>query len=93
MTPTVSLQAVVGEMDVFSDEEHAYLNRRTGELITIRDEEIDIVEGGEDIEGFPEWQQEAIRKTQEVLASDEYLPRPTNLKSTSTPSWNASVAL
>jgi hypothetical protein len=76
MTAIVSLRAVVQEMDVHSDQHHAYLNKRTGELVTIGDEEIDIIENGENIEDYPEWQREAIRKTQEVLDSDEYLPLP-----------------
>ena len=76
MTAIVSLRAVVQEMDVHGDQHHAYLNKRTGELVTIGDEEIDIIESGDNIEDYPELQQEAIRKTQEVLASEEYLPLP-----------------
>ncbi|MBM4161154.1 MAG: hypothetical protein FJ217_08645 [Ignavibacteria bacterium] len=76
MTAIVSLRAVVQEMDVHSDQHHAYLNKRTGELVTIGDEEINIVESGENIEDYPEWQREAIRKTQELVNSDEYLPLP-----------------
>jgi hypothetical protein len=76
MTAIVSLRAVAQEMDVHSDQHHAYLNKRTGELVTIGDEEVSIIESGDDIEEYPEWQQEAIRKTQEVLDSDEYLPLP-----------------
>jgi hypothetical protein len=35
----VNLQDVVAEMDALSDEHTAYINRKTGELITITDEE------------------------------------------------------
>ena len=63
-------------MDVFSDEEHAYLNQRTGELVTIRNEDIGILERGDDIEAYPEWQHGMIRKTQEVLDSEDYLRLP-----------------
>ena len=63
-------------MDVFSDEEHAYLNLRTGELVTIRNEEIGILERGDDIQDYPEWQHGMIRKTQEVLDSKDYLQLP-----------------
>ncbi len=76
MIPVVSLKAVVEVMDLPSDELHTYLNRRTGELVTIGEEEIDIIESGETIDDYPEWQQEAIRKTQEVLVSVEYLALP-----------------
>lgn len=63
-------------MDVLSDEEHAYLNQRTGELVTIRNEEIGIIERGDDIEDYPEWQHDLIRQTQEALDSKDYLPLP-----------------
>jgi hypothetical protein len=76
MTPTVSLRAVVDEMDVLSDEDHAYLNIRTGELVTIRNEEIAILENEDAIDGYPEWQQELIRQTETVLDSEDCLPLP-----------------
>ncbi len=76
MIPQVSLKAVIDEMDVPSEEHHAYLNKRTGELFTISDEEISIIESGDPIQDYPEWQREAIRKTQEVLASPDFLELP-----------------
>ncbi len=76
MTPIVSLRAVVEEMDALSDEAHACINKRTHELVTIRDEEITIIERGDDIEDYPEWQQDMIRITRQVLESDDYLHLP-----------------
>jgi hypothetical protein len=80
MAPIVSLQAVVDEMDVLSDETYAYLNTQTGELVTIRREEIAIVEDSDDLEdaiaAYPAWQHDLIRKTKEVLDSEDYLPLP-----------------
>jgi len=76
MTPQVSLKAVIDELDVPSEEHHAYLNKRTGELFTISDEEISIIENGDAIEGYPEWQREAIRKTKEVTDSPDFLELP-----------------
>ena len=67
-------------MDVVSDETYAYLNTQTGELVTIRREEIAIVEDSDDledaIEAYPPWQQALIRKTKDVLDSADYLPLP-----------------
>jgi hypothetical protein len=80
MTPAVSLRAVAQEMDVFSDEEHAYLHKPSGELVTIRNEEIAIVESGGDLEAYPEWQHDLIRKTQEVIDSEDYLPLPSKFE-------------
>src|SRR3989304_609130 len=59
MSLLVSLKALVAEMDVPSDQFHAYLNKHTGELVTISEEEIDIIESGDSIEDCPQWQQEA----------------------------------
>jgi hypothetical protein len=77
MTSVVKLQDVVNEMDAVSDEHHAYLNRQTGELVTIGDEEIRAVEKEDDLAKYAAWQQEAIQTTSEVLESDDYLPLPT----------------
>lgn len=40
MASVVKVQDVIDEMDTVSNEHHAYLNRQTGELVTIGDEEI-----------------------------------------------------
>ena len=37
MKAIVSIKDVVDEMDVLSDEHSAFLNRRTGELVTLSD--------------------------------------------------------
>ena len=76
MSLLISLKAIVEEMDVPSDEYNAYLNKDTGELVTIREEEASIIESGDSIANYPRWQQDAIRKTQQVLNSSEYLPLP-----------------
>jgi hypothetical protein len=76
----VLLEDVVREMEVLADETHAYLNRRTGKLVTLGDEEISIVEEGRDIQAYPEWQQESIQETREVLSSEDYLSLPTKFE-------------
>lgn len=58
MTPVVKLQDIVNEMDTLSDELHAYLNKRTGELVTISSEELQAAEEEDTIESYPEWQRE-----------------------------------
>jgi hypothetical protein len=40
----ISLRDFVDEMQVFSGEHHAYLNKITGELITITNEDIAVIE-------------------------------------------------
>ncbi|NTV62169.1 MAG: hypothetical protein HGA65_01360 [Oscillochloris sp.] len=77
MKPPVSLKAVVDEIDGLSDDHVAYLNRQTGELVTLSAEEICAVEEDLAIADFPEWQQALIAKARDVLDSDDYLQLPT----------------
>jgi hypothetical protein len=79
MTSVVKLQDVVDEMDAVSDEHHAYLNRQTGELATISNEEIRAAEEEHDLADYLDWQQEEIRKISRILDSDDYLPLPSKL--------------
>ena len=73
----VSLQAVVDEMDMIGDEMTAYINKKTGELFTVSDEEARIIEeGDEDDEFIPDWQKEILPKVREVLESDDFVALP-----------------
>ena len=73
----VSLQSVVNEMDVPSDEMTAYINKKTGELFTVSEEETRIIEAGNDDDEFvPEWQMEILPKVREVLQSDDFVALP-----------------
>jgi hypothetical protein len=70
MKATVSLKDVVDEMDVPSDEHSAFLNRHTGELVTLSSEELSAAEEDDEIDKYPTWQQEMIIKAKEVNSSD-----------------------
>ena len=73
----VSLKSVVNEMDVISDDVTAYINKKTGELSAVSEEEANIIEAGnEDDEFIPEWQKEILPKVREVLESDDFVALP-----------------
>ncbi len=76
MKITVSLRDVVDELELLSEERTAFLNKRTGDLITVSEEELSAAEDEEDLADHPEWQQEMIAKAREVIESDDYLPLP-----------------
>ena len=76
MTGVVSLRDVVNEMDVMSDESHAYLNKETGELVTVTDEEINAIENEDDWGEYPEWQRAALATVKKVLNTSDYLLLP-----------------
>jgi hypothetical protein len=66
MAVIVSLRDVIEEMDLMSDEATAYINRKTGELITLTHEELSLAEDPEDL----------LPKAREVLASEDFIPLP-----------------
>ena len=71
------MQSVVNEMDVLGEEWTAYINKKTGELVTVTEEETNIVDvGGEDDEFIPDWQRETLPKVREVLESDDFVALP-----------------
>jgi hypothetical protein len=76
MKPIVSIKDVIGEMDLLVDGAKAFINKETGELITLLEEEISVVESGEEVNEIFECSDEAIIKAKTVLESDEYLPLP-----------------
>jgi hypothetical protein len=73
----VSLRAVVDEMDILSDSMTSYINTKTGELFTVGEEEMNIVEQGtEDDKFIPEWQKDILPKVREVLESEDFIALP-----------------
>jgi len=76
MEHIIRLKDVVQEMDGLGDEFRAFLNIRTGEFVTLSNEELSADEEGRSLEDFPEWQQESIQKAGEVLSTDNYKELP-----------------
>ena len=77
MAARVSLKLVIEELDALTDETSAYLNRETGELYALGDDEAGLVEDGIDPVGMPEWIIDEVAKMCEVLESAEWLALPT----------------
>jgi hypothetical protein len=77
MALPVSLRDVVHEMDTFSEGVTAYINRKTGELFTVSDEEAGLVQDDmRDSEDLPEWQTELLHKVREVFESTDFIALP-----------------
>src|SRR5215470_16089698 len=72
----VKLSDLIEGMDFQSDEQSSFLNRTTGEVVSIADEELRAAEHDEPLENFPEWQHDAIRIAGEILETDHYLQLP-----------------
>ena len=76
MAAIVSLRDVIDEMEMMSDEATSYINRKTGELITLTHEELALAEDPDEAADAPEWQKDILPKAREVVASGDYLPLP-----------------
>jgi hypothetical protein len=77
MTVVVSLKDVVDAIDLPSNEWTSYLNPKTGEIVTVTEEDRDVV-GDEDLDeqDLPEWQRESVTKAREALESGDFLALP-----------------
>ena len=80
MPPTIHLRDVVGEMEGFDDNFRSFLNRATGELVTVGVEDLSAVEESYELEATPQWQREAIQKAEEIMVSDDWLELPSKFE-------------
>ncbi|MEK6280202.1 MAG: UPF0158 family protein [Acidobacteriota bacterium] len=77
----VKLRDVVDGLDMAGDEMSAYLNKRTGEVVPITNEELEAAEEEEeeeeeDLADRPEWQQESIMQAREIIGSEDWIELP-----------------
>lgn len=81
MAVIVSLREVADELSALMEGFKAYLNRETGELYSVSDEDVHLLDDEDDVEvdndDLPGWQIEMLAKTREVLESEDWLRLPT----------------
>lgn len=66
--PHVKLSAIIDALDMSSDETHAFLDRQTGEVLVLSDEELGAADDGDELADYPEWQWENIEWAKAVRA-------------------------
>lgn len=76
MPVKVNISDIAEEMTIQFDEMKSFLNKETGELVCINDEEFNAVEEEEPLENFPEWQRGNIKIAGEILETEKYIPLP-----------------
>jgi uncharacterized protein UPF0158 len=76
MAAIVSLRDVIDEMEMMSDEATSYINRKTGELITVTNEMFSLAEDPDEAADAPEWQKDLLPKVREVAASEDFIALP-----------------
>jgi hypothetical protein len=78
MSLPVKLKEIIEAIEFQSDEIGAYLNRESGEIVTISEEEFDAVEDQDPLENYPEWEHDNIKIAREILNNEEnFLNLPT----------------
>ena len=80
MAVIVSLRDVLDEMELSSDEATAYINRKTGELITLTHEVAALAEDPDEAADAPQWQKDILPKAREVMASEDFIPLPSKFE-------------
>ena len=77
MAIRVKLDDIIEGLECQSDERLSYLDKRTGTVVLISDEEIQAAEDNEPIEDFPEWQHNQVKIAKEILAeTGDYIGLP-----------------
>ena len=80
MSPSVKLDDVVEALESAGDEHVHYLDKRTGEIVLITDEDMKAAEDDELISGYPDWQRDSILKARELLCdSEQFIQLPDRL--------------
>lgn len=67
----LKLEDVVDALEAAGDEHSHYLDKRTGEIILLTNEDFEAAEEDELISDYPAWQRESILKAREVLGSSQ----------------------
>jgi len=76
MALRVKLKDVVDALDQAGDMISHYLDKRTGEIVMITEDDWEAAEEDELISEYPEWQRETILKAREIQSSDDFVQLP-----------------
>jgi hypothetical protein len=78
MVIVISLKEIVGALEMVSNELHIYLNKVTGEIVTISED--DILEYGEkgEKDDLEEWELKVSKLIEEIGTSTDYEELPTS---------------
>jgi len=75
MAAPVSIKEVVDALDGAMDEMSSYVNRETGQVITVSHEDLHLAEE-DPVPDMPDWQRDAVAEARSVLESDDWLELP-----------------
>ncbi|MEH7356778.1 UPF0158 family protein [Neobacillus drentensis] len=79
MTKPVKLELIIEGMEMQFEDSRTFLNKITGEIISVTSEDLRAAEDDEPFEHLPEWQQEEREVALDVIDNFEnYVELPTN---------------
>lgn len=67
----VKLSDIIEAIEFQMDESSAYLNIKTGEVVTVTHQDFEAAENQDALDEYPEWQHESIKTAQEILDHEE----------------------
>jgi hypothetical protein len=76
MAVRVKLSDIIDGLESQSDRLTSYLNKKTGEIITVTEDEFMLAESDEPTDDLSEWEQESREKVREIQDSDDYIALP-----------------
>jgi hypothetical protein len=79
MATKVSLNEVIGELEIANDEMSSFVSKRTGQIVTLSHEAMRLAEKDPEKvseEALPDWQVEERRLARDVLESADWLQLP-----------------
>lgn len=71
MVIPIKLSDIIEAMDFQSEESSAYLNKQTGEIANVTEEEFQAAEDEDSLDDYPEWQIDNIKIAMEILDNEE----------------------
>jgi hypothetical protein len=72
----VVLSEVVDALQMIDDMFTTYINRKTGEVIQIGQDEASLAEEEEPLDDLPDWQRELVQDARRVFESDDFITLP-----------------
>lgn len=72
----VSLDLVAQELETLTDETTAFVNRRTGEVVSVSHDELALVEEEVDEEDLSDWEVEMLPQLREIAFGEDWVALP-----------------
>jgi len=76
MLPFSIVKNIAEELDALPDDWTGYVNRNTGEVYSVSNADVSILEEDCDTDLFPQWQRDELPKIREVLEDDAWVTLP-----------------